>query len=246
MNIQQIRAHEDGNGEDKSLTPRGVQGSTTGQDANEGGQTLEGGPQGDDAWILEGMHGPAPASRRHKRPSPTLGAGIQDPALRTVSADSSVQCAQLQQPDLNENRPVPGSPMGAQYAPEQRNAGEIHPLTPNGPRLATRERTDRGRAPPPRGTKHKARKAARSKKTLKAAITVASINIRGFGSENAYSPNNKWMHVNQLMRDKRIGILVVQETHMDEKRRQQVEDLFQRRIRIFATWDPDNPTGKGG
>ncbi|EPT04439.1 hypothetical protein FOMPIDRAFT_1091164, partial [Fomitopsis schrenkii] len=58
--------------------------------------------------------------------------------------------------------------------------------------------------------------------------------------------SNKWLHVNQLMRDKRIGVLVVQETHMDERRRQQVEDLFCQRIRIFATGDPDNPTGKGG
>lgn len=81
---------------------------------------------------------------------------------------------------------------------------------------------------------------------MRAAVTVASLNIRGFGSDNIYNPNNKWLHVNQVMRDKKIGVLVVQETHMDKERRRQVEGLFQRRLRIFATGNPEHPTGKGG
>ncbi|EPS96358.1 hypothetical protein FOMPIDRAFT_1032406 [Fomitopsis schrenkii] len=48
------------------------------------------------------------------------------------------------------------------------------------------------------------------------------------------------------MRDKKIGVLVVQEAHMNEERRCKVENLFAQRLRIIATGDPENPTGKSG
>ena len=39
---------------------------------------------------------------------------------------------------------------------------------------------------------------------------------------------------------------LMQEAHMDEPRRQKIEDLFQQRLRILATSDPEHPTARGG
>ncbi|KAJ7161824.1 Endonuclease/exonuclease/phosphatase [Mycena crocata] len=58
--------------------------------------------------------------------------------------------------------------------------------------------------------------------------------------------HNKWNHVNQVVREKRLGILVVQEAHMTEERRSDVEKLFSKRLKLFTSADPENPTGKGG
>lgn len=100
---------------------------------------------------------------------------------------------------------------------------------------------------PPKGTAHRVRKNTPwTKKSLKAAITIASLNIRGFGSENLYSPNNKWLHINQLIRDNRIGMLIVQEAHLDEERRDKLNEHFAQRLQISITSDPESPTAKGG
>ncbi|EIN09247.1 hypothetical protein PUNSTDRAFT_44642 [Punctularia strigosozonata HHB-11173 SS5] len=83
-------------------------------------------------------------------------------------------------------------------------------------------------------------------KAMKAGIHIASLNIRGFGQANSQVSHNKWLHINQLMRERRIAILLVQEAHMDDQRRDEIETLFTNRLRVFVSPDPDNPTGKAG
>ena len=91
------------------------------------------------------------------------------------------------------------------------------------------------------------RRARRVKQT-KAAIKIASINsyMRGFGNQSAFNPQNKWHHVNQVMREKKIAVLLVQEAHMNSERQAQVEGIFSRRMKIHSSANPENPTGKGG
>ena len=48
------------------------------------------------------------------------------------------------------------------------------------------------------------------------------------------------------MRDKKIGVLLVQEAHMTQERCTQLEHLFSRRMKIFFSENAENPTGKGG
>ncbi|KAF5382457.1 hypothetical protein D9615_002745 [Tricholomella constricta] len=84
------------------------------------------------------------------------------------------------------------------------------------------------------------------KKSTKAAIRVGSINIRGYRSAGDGRSGSKWFHINQLIRDKRLGILAVQETHLTEERKEDLERLFSKRMKIFISKDPDNPTGKAG
>ncbi|KIY52644.1 DNase I-like protein [Fistulina hepatica ATCC 64428] len=53
---------------------------------------------------------------------------------------------------------------------------------------------------------------------------------------------NKWLHINQLVRDKRIGALVVQETHLTDNHVADLHELFGKRLRIIHSSDPANPS----
>ncbi|KMR56492.1 hypothetical protein, partial [Staphylococcus aureus] len=52
--------------------------------------------------------------------------------------------------------------------------------------------------------------------------------------------------INSMMLRKQIGVLAMQETHLKESDREDLENRFSRRLRIFASADPVNPTGKSG
>ncbi|KAF5345463.1 hypothetical protein D9758_013660 [Tetrapyrgos nigripes] len=88
------------------------------------------------------------------------------------------------------------------------------------------------------------RTVVRIGKKTKASIKVASLNIRGYGpNENLDDTENKWNYIKQFIRQKQIG---VQEAHMDEDRRCEVEEKFSRRLVRQSSADPDRPRGKGG
>lgn len=85
-----------------------------------------------------------------------------------------------------------------------------------------------------------------SPKHTRAALRIGSLNIRGFRATGVPRSDNKWNHVNQVMRDKKIGILSVQEAHLSDDRKEEVEKLFGKRLKVVHSPDPENPTGKGG
>ncbi len=89
---------------------------------------------------------------------------------------------------------------------------------------------------------------AQRQKETRAAIMVSCLNINGFsctGSGDSIQ-NSKWSHINQLLRTSRTGILVISEAHLTEHRRDELEHLFSRRMKIHFTANPENPTGRGG
>jgi hypothetical protein len=84
----------------------------------------------------------------------------------------------------------------------------------------------------------------RSKKNTKAAIRIVSLNIKGWKVKD--TPQSKWNRINQMMQEKRIGILLMQEAHFNEKQWEGIENLFKKILKIYHSEDPTNPTGKGG
>ena len=154
----------------------------------------------------------------------------------------------MQSASVAQSGPLPQQSvrdMAPNYGPQPGNpiAGEANPS--NGPPEFVLETpqpepgVNDSAAPRPN------RRARRLKQT-KAAIKIASVNMRGFGNHNAFNPQNKWHHVNQVMREKKIAVLLVQETHMNGERQAQVEGIFSRRMKIHSSANPENPTGKGG
>ncbi|KIY61031.1 DNase I-like protein [Cylindrobasidium torrendii FP15055 ss-10] len=54
------------------------------------------------------------------------------------------------------------------------------------------------------------------------------------------------MHINQLMRDEKIAILVVSETHLNNESHESVQELFERRLHIINSPDPIHPSNRNG
>ena len=87
----------------------------------------------------------------------------------------------------------------------------------------------------------------RPPKRRRGRTTIASLNMKGFGALSAgMTPHQKWLRINQLMRDEHIAILALQETHLDETRETDVSTLFESSLRIMNTADRDNPTAAKG
>ncbi|KAF5378615.1 hypothetical protein D9615_007186 [Tricholomella constricta] len=71
---------------------------------------------------------------------------------------------------------------------------------------------------------------SQKKKILRANIRIGSYNIRGGGSRQT---SNKWEQINQVMRDNKIGILAVQETHLTRAEVNRLNGLFEKRLLII-------------
>ncbi|KAF8897703.1 Endonuclease/exonuclease/phosphatase, partial [Infundibulicybe gibba] len=71
---------------------------------------------------------------------------------------------------------------------------------------------------------------------------IATLNIKGGGSNVT---QNKWQHINQVLRDQRIDILSIQETHLSAQRVEDLHHQFDRRVHIINSSDPQNMNAKG-
>lgn len=69
--------------------------------------------------------------------------------------------------------------------------------------------------------------------------------MRGHGYGALDGPRSKWPNVNQLMRDKKIAILALQETHLTKEYIKSLHELYGRRIKIYHTGNPDQPNAHG-
>ncbi|KAJ7198932.1 Endonuclease/exonuclease/phosphatase, partial [Mycena haematopus] len=83
------------------------------------------------------------------------------------------------------------------------------------------------------------------KKRTKASTLVAALNIKGIGNPNSWHPKHKWYHVNQLMKDNKLGLLVVSESHLSAVRHAGIQNLFGRRLEIIFSEDPETPNARG-
>ncbi|KZP21142.1 DNase I-like protein [Athelia psychrophila] len=70
-------------------------------------------------------------------------------------------------------------------------------------------------------------------KRSRASIKIATLNLNGKGTLIGDTEDNKWLHVNQLMREQKIGVLAIQEAHLTTDFVEQISDLFQRRLHII-------------
>ena len=77
-----------------------------------------------------------------------------------------------------------------------------------------------------------------TKKNTRAAIKIASLNMRGRGRD-------KWLHINQIMKEKKIGILALQETHLTDIQTENIQNLFCKRLVIHSSIDTNSSNSKG-
>lgn len=79
-------------------------------------------------------------------------------------------------------------------------------------------------------------------KRSRAAIRIASLNMKGGGSANTA---HKWDFINQLIREESLSIIALQETHLKQERLTELQERHDR-IRIMNSADPTHPTSRGG
>ncbi|KAJ3803759.1 hypothetical protein F5876DRAFT_54159, partial [Lentinula aff. lateritia] len=89
------------------------------------------------------------------------------------------------------------------------------------------------------------RQTNRCNKRTKISIKIAALNIKGHGNMNIQHVNNKWAEIRLTMLQRRIGILVAGEAHMNAERRQEIERIYGKDLKIFYTKLPDTPNAAG-
>ncbi len=82
----------------------------------------------------------------------------------------------------------------------------------------------------------------RKKRRTKGRIIIASLNMRGGNG----ATGDKWLRINQLLRDEKIAVIALQETHLTDERRENLNELFKASMRIYGSADPVNATGARG
>ncbi|KAH9922127.1 uncharacterized protein B0H18DRAFT_1121139 [Fomitopsis serialis] len=83
-----------------------------------------------------------------------------------------------------------------------------------------------------------------SGRKTKASLHIGSLNLNGRGSLNG-PRDQKWNAVNQLLREERLGVLCLQETHLDETHTNTIQDLYGRRIRIWNSGSESTTSSQG-
>lgn len=86
----------------------------------------------------------------------------------------------------------------------------------------------------------------RHKNRTKARVRVATLNMRGYGAQVEDGVSERWMLINQLVRDEKIGLLALQETHLTRERVDTLNELFGRHLRIYHSEMDCHATGSGG
>ncbi|KAI0738372.1 Endonuclease/exonuclease/phosphatase, partial [Daedaleopsis nitida] len=80
----------------------------------------------------------------------------------------------------------------------------------------------------------------------KSSVRVASLNMNGFGCTVRDHPDNKWGQIYHAMLNLRIGVVMLQETHLTVERVDFIEKMYKGKIKILHSAHPDRPTQKEG
>ncbi len=133
------------------------------------------------------------------------------------------------------------------------NAGALSlPGDAPGSNGSTVEESERARTPgtPPHGSTRRTqeRNGRRRDEELerKTALQVASLNINGYGNLVRDHEDNKWGKVYRMMNEHRIGVLLLQETHLTEERKASLHKMFAKKLKIFHSANPEAPTQREG
>ena len=76
----------------------------------------------------------------------------------------------------------------------------------------------------------------------KQSLRIASLNMNGLGSK----ADDKWGAINNLMKNRKIAVLALQETHPTEETQHTIQRRFQNTLRVDHSVDPDEPSTRNG
>lgn len=85
-----------------------------------------------------------------------------------------------------------------------------------------------------------------AKEERRTTLRVASLNMNGFGNLVRDHLDNKWGKIYRMMSEHKIGVLLLQETHLTRERVAGIHQMFAKKIRIFFSANQDAPTQREG
>ncbi|KAF5381277.1 hypothetical protein D9615_008352 [Tricholomella constricta] len=159
---------------------------------------------------------------------PEIGRGSGPPADRASDDDP-------RENDGGNNRIGSADTVGGPSEPDQ-------PQPPGEPAQRQGGRTGEEESPPSNTPEPQLLPRNIGKKTTRGSLKVASLNIKGGGSN---SSKDKWQHIRQILRDQGADVLAIQETHLNEARRDQLQSQFEKHMLIISSHDEDSPNAKG-
>ncbi|KAI0054454.1 DNase I-like protein, partial [Artomyces pyxidatus] len=83
------------------------------------------------------------------------------------------------------------------------------------------------------------------RKRTKATLTIATLNMKGKSAITDPIPLNKWREVNNMMKQRRIGVLALQETHLTQLDVEAINRMYGRRLQIHYSSNPTNANQHG-
>ncbi|OSD02735.1 DNase I-like protein, partial [Trametes coccinea BRFM310] len=89
-------------------------------------------------------------------------------------------------------------------------------------------------------------KGLQDRKARKLEMRIATLNLNGFGNLIRDHDDNKWSTMYRMIKEQRIAILMVQETHLTEERCNELRRIFASKIKIMHSEHPLTPTTKEG
>jgi hypothetical protein len=116
----------------------------------------------------------------------------------------------------------------------------------NGPGVQPVEHPNAQRAtapPPPQGRATDAQNHIKKK----ANVTIATLNINGASAPTAnLNLTDKWAQINSTLRENKIAILALQETHLDNDSVETITRCFGKSFTLLHSSDPQTPQTKAG
>ncbi|KAK7034152.1 hypothetical protein R3P38DRAFT_2772255 [Favolaschia claudopus] len=188
----------------------------------------------------EGNHGEANARRCKGRPAPTstMSFRLPPPTRTAVNLASNTSSGHI-------------SPLETTSMLKTKSSAHLrvrHLLTtPNHTTL--RAKTQARTNPNPQDRTHAdmvASSQGNKKKLTKASVKLAALNMNGMGNQNMWHVDNKWYHLWQDIRTNKVGLMIVGESHLNDQRHLDIENLFGQCLRVDFTADPDAPTSRAG
>ncbi|EIN04891.1 hypothetical protein PUNSTDRAFT_138089 [Punctularia strigosozonata HHB-11173 SS5] len=83
------------------------------------------------------------------------------------------------------------------------------------------------------------------KRAKHAHLKVATLNMNGHTVQGG-TPLNKWNDIHAMMRDNKIAIIALQETHLTEQNLEAITRMYGKRLWIYNSADPEQPSNSAG
>lgn len=76
---------------------------------------------------------------------------------------------------------------------------------------------------------------------------IASLNVNGFAAPTSNLTGiEKWSTIYQSMKENKIAILAIQESHLDDSQLQSIHECFGSRLTVINSSLPENPRSSAG